>query len=288
MNIDYKVLSKVFNSNVLAKIAINDFCFLKNISQQYSDLLLPNTLTGIYEKIYEILLDKYRNEYIFKNLIFEKLLLEKHTLDTATMLSEFRVGTNKADCVILNGKSVCYEVKTDFDTLIRLPEQLNSYSQVFDEVYVVSTLKHLKNVERICPDNIGIMILDEHLNFEFVKDAIQRKTQINLKLYMQSLRREEYLSIAEYLVEDKLIAPNTQIYDKCLNIIEEAVSKNIDINKIIIETLKKYRRNDESFMTGIPSYLWNASVSYKFSKPQVENLIHNFTNGEMINVLSDF
>ena len=41
-------------------------------------------------------------------------------------------------------------------------------------------------------------------------------------------------------------------------------------------------------MTGIPSYLWNASVSYKFSKPQVENLIHNFTNGEMINVLSDF
>lgn len=94
------------------------------------------------------------------------------------MLSEFRVGTNKADCVILNGKSVCYEVKTDFDTLIRLPEQLNSYSQVFDEVYVVSTLKHLKNVERICPDNIGIMILDEHLNFEFVKDAIQRKRKL--------------------------------------------------------------------------------------------------------------
>lgn len=288
MNIDYKVISKIFNSNVLGKIANNDFCFLKDISQQYSKYFLDTSLTGIYEKIYEILLNEYRNEYIFKNLIFEKLLLEKHTLDTATMLSEFRVGANKADCVILNGKSVCYEVKTDFDTLIRLPEQLNSYSQVFDEVYVVSTLKHLKNVEIVCPDNVGIIVLDNHLNFEFVKNAIQRKSQINFELYMKSLRKEEYLSIAEYLVEDKLTAPNTQIYDKCLNIIEEAVSKNIDINKIIIETLKKYRRNDESFTTGIPSYLWNASVSYRFSKSQVENLIHNFSNGEMINVLSDF
>lgn len=45
------------------------------------------------------------------------MFLKKHKINKAVMLSEFRVGANKADCVILNGLSTCYEIKTELDNL---------------------------------------------------------------------------------------------------------------------------------------------------------------------------
>jgi hypothetical protein len=93
MNIDYKVISKIFNSNVLGKIANNDFCFLKDISQQYSKYFLDTSLTGIYEKIYELfddeLIEKIEtnqyyywivNPYTKKNLYTGPKLWDKEIL----------------------------------------------------------------------------------------------------------------------------------------------------------------------------------------------------------------
>jgi len=44
-----------------------------------------------------------RDEYIYKSAIAKKILLGRHSLRTAAMLTEVRVEGNKADVVVLNG-----------------------------------------------------------------------------------------------------------------------------------------------------------------------------------------
>ncbi len=43
-----------------------------------------------------------RNEYVYRSALTHNLLLGKHSLRTACMLNEFRIGSCKADLIILN------------------------------------------------------------------------------------------------------------------------------------------------------------------------------------------
>src|SRR5262245_42464473 len=78
-----------------------------------------------------------RDEYVYKAAITHKVLLGTHSLRTAAMLTEFRVGANKADVAILNGTSTVYEIKSERDSLKRLAAQLASYRMVFAKVNVI-------------------------------------------------------------------------------------------------------------------------------------------------------
>ncbi|PKG80047.1 hypothetical protein CXF80_18020 [Shewanella sp. Actino-trap-3] len=91
----------------------------------------PSTISIVdVLKTYATLDKHYRYEYFYKNTIANNRLLGRHSLRTAAMITEFRVGRNIADCVIFNGSSTCYEIKTEFDSLSRLDAQLDSYLQI--------------------------------------------------------------------------------------------------------------------------------------------------------------
>lgn len=54
-----------------------------------------------------------------------------------TMHPEFPIGDNRADIARFNGKSYSYELKSPRDSAKRIPEQVATYKQVFDHVYLV-------------------------------------------------------------------------------------------------------------------------------------------------------
>jgi hypothetical protein len=56
-----------------------------------------------------------RDKYVYKAALTQRVLMGKHSLRTACMLSEFRVGDRKADITILNGTTTVYEIKSDRD-----------------------------------------------------------------------------------------------------------------------------------------------------------------------------
>lgn len=58
---------------------------------------------------------EYRNEYFYKNTIFNQLLVQKHDLYNTAALTELPIADSKADFVMINGKGVVYEIKTDLD-----------------------------------------------------------------------------------------------------------------------------------------------------------------------------
>src|SRR5436305_708698 len=50
-----------------------------------------------------------------------------------------------------------YEIKSDKDTLIRLPRQVDAYNAVFERATLVSTRRHLSSAREIIPNWWGIV-----------------------------------------------------------------------------------------------------------------------------------
>ena len=287
MSLEYQTLAKIFNSNTLNDIADGDLSYIYKIIENFFGDKDTLTLTTIFEQAFEILSKNYPSEYIYKNFIANKILRGKHSLNTATMLTEFRVGKNKADCVILNGKSTCYEIKTDYDSLARLNEQLYSYSQLFDEVNVVCSYRHVDAVLEQAPHNIGVMILSDRLTFQEIRPANHRQESINKTLMMQSLRKDEYIELVELLCGEVIEAPNTQIYDKCFEKVA-ACTDDKKLSYFFVEILKKHRKNNDILILNLPRSLANAAISYKFNKNQSIKLMQCFNDQDGKNVLSNF
>ena len=120
--------------------------FLKCISRYVKE---DDGLTygKVISQIYQYMNSEYRNEYYYKNTIFNQLLIQKHDLCSTAALTELPVANSKADFVMINGKGVVYEIKTDLDNFQRLQSQINDYYKVFSYVNVVVSNKQIEKVK---------------------------------------------------------------------------------------------------------------------------------------------
>lgn len=286
MSTTEREIAKLFTSNSLRAIASGDVSPLEKIINNKNLRTNINTtsIDDIYSSAFEFLSRNYRNEYVYKNLIARKILRSKHSLQSSVLLSEFRVGQNKADLVLLNGCSTCYEIKTEYDSLNRLEDQLQSYIQLFEKVYVVCPSSLQVDVEAIIPHSVGIIVLTDNNTLRTIKDAISNNI-FDISLMMKSLRKEEYLDIAENIYGLKIDVPNTQVFDLCFKILNK--SDRAVVNNLFLKTLKKYRKNNIEAINTLPSPLTNALISFKFNKNDIKNLISFFSEKEL-NVLSNF
>ena len=71
---------------------------------------------NLISEVYKFMSKSYRNEYFYQNTLLNKLLLGKHSINTTTALAQVPICKSKADFVLINGKAVVYEIKTELDT----------------------------------------------------------------------------------------------------------------------------------------------------------------------------
>jgi hypothetical protein len=67
-------------------------------------------------------------------------------------------GTVRIDVAIINGSLSGYELKSDRDTLARLPHQRDIYGHVFDYLHLVVGKRHAEDAEKLLPPWWGIKI----------------------------------------------------------------------------------------------------------------------------------
>lgn len=279
MSINIREVSKLFNSNKLSALADGDLSFVQKVAKEYLALDLCNfNVSEIYSLAYQRLSKEYRDEYYFKNTIANKILLGKYSLNTAIMLSEFRVGKSKADCVIINGKTTCYEIKSEFDNLTRIDAQLKDYLSLFDEVYVVCSSKHLISVLTKVDSRVGVIELTSRNTLSIKRQAIQRVHNLDVELMIRSLRKDEYISLVEKVTGKIPDVPNSLLMKSCLQILKSADPSLIAT--CFIDVLKEKRFNDATLINALPKILVNAVVSYQFSKNQEDSLKRIFNDGK--------
>lgn len=268
-----KDAARIFSSGHLTRLASGDLSLINRVA---SDLLKIDSqnipVKDIFEKAYLELSKHYRHEYYYKNTIANKRLLGRHSLDTATMLSEFRVGRNIADCVIINGHSTCYEIKTEYDTLVRLEEQLASYCQLFDKVYVVSDEKYLSDVKSLAPNHVGIIQLTKRNTLSTIREAEDLSfNPISTELVMNSLRAPEYIELTKRLAGHIPDVGNIHMFSACKKIIELTDQELIRDKYRVI--LKESRKNNATLLKSLPKSLINAGISYKLPMKLQNSLI---------------
>lgn len=213
-------LSRFFSNSILSQLAQNG---QSNVGHRLGKQLKlfeyfdPKTsVADFYDDIFKQLDKSYRHEYIYKNAIAEKILLGKHSLASACMLSEFGVHKCKADVVVLNGTSHVYEIKSEMDNFDRLENQLNSYKKMFDLITVITSENLFGAVSSRVDKSVGIMVMGNN-DYAFLdkpyREPLENLQNVESEVIFDALKRDEYLEvIRNEFNEDLSGIPNTQVY----------------------------------------------------------------------------
>lgn len=152
----------------------------------------------LISEIYCELKNNYRNEYFYKNTLLNKLLLGVHSVNTTTALTEVAIAKSKADFVLINGKAVVYEIKTELDNLERLSSQIDDYYKAFDHVAVVTYEKNLQQLQRVLDGidkPVGIYVLRKNGKLGTVRKPQRHISDLDKDIIFKLLRKSEYEDI---------------------------------------------------------------------------------------------
>ncbi|EPF1334962.1 sce7726 family protein [Pseudomonas aeruginosa] len=275
--LNFNEIAKIFSSSNIISVSGGDLSLVTRVAKCYQDSFDDTfTVASVFDFCYGLLRREYRNEYYYKNSIAKKILLGRHSINSSTMLTEFRVGANKADCVIINGISTCYEIKTDYDNLTRLKSQIDSYLKIFDKVNVVVSKKNLTSVLHTTPEEVGVILLNKSGTFREMRSAKLTEAQIDVRVLMRSLRREEYVGLTESVFGAAPNVANTEIFRECERLLTSAANEKIrtEFRKIIRQT----RALDKDFILSLPTSLLAAGVEFGTSRKARVGLVENMNS----------
>lgn len=271
------VLARFFSSGVLRELAhTGHSATARRLSHQLNlieQFGADMEVGQFYDAIFQRLIREYRHEYIYKNAIAEKILLGRHNLNTAFMLTEFRVDDCKADAVVLNGTSHVYEIKSEMDSFDRLDRQLVAYRKMFDFITVITTERLFKAVEERVPLEVGIRVLAEG-GYQFkrktsCREAISNKANVDPLVIFNSLQRQEYLRIIK---EELGVAlnqlPNTQIHGEARKLFAQLSPETAHDRMVGVLKLRKQTRRLADFIMEVPDSLKAASLSIRLTNEE--------------------
>jgi hypothetical protein len=117
----------------------------------------------------------------------------------AKIVQEFSVcnGTARVDLAAVNGVLHGFEIKSDLDSLARLPHQMEQYGAVFDKITLVVGATHLYHAFNIIPDWWGVLVAREDANGSVSLNEIRRAEKNenrNIHSVAQLLWREEAIN----------------------------------------------------------------------------------------------
>jgi hypothetical protein len=206
--------SRLFSSTVIREMARKGksplFARIASQSPLVDSLSSGDRVYHLFDSAFALLKRKgYRDEYIYKAALTHNILFGKHSLNTASMLNEFRVGDCKADLAILNGTATVYEIKSERDSLSRLQRQIASYAAVFAQVYVIAADQHVDAVLAAVPPSIGVLRLDHRQYIVTVREAADCAASTSPAAIFDAIRTPEARMILEWQGMTIPSVPNT-------------------------------------------------------------------------------
>ncbi|MHB9075681.1 MAG: sce7726 family protein [Desulfobaccales bacterium] len=154
-----------------------------------------------------------------RQALHHKVLMDHHGDSNTRVLDELglRHGVCRVDIAVVNSYLHGYEIKSDADTLDRLPNQISVYSSVLDRASLVVGKKHVEKAKAIIPEWWGIKIVTAGprgaINFETHR-PVSMNPKIDPIALAELLWRPEVVSILQKLGAPALILrkPRASLY----------------------------------------------------------------------------
>lgn len=221
-----------------------------------------STVADVFDEAFRALnVPGSRDEYIYKSAITEKVLLGRHSLRTASMLTEVRVEGNKADVVVLNGTSTVYEIKSERDSLTRLPGQLQAYRRAFASVNVITSEGHAEKVRDTSPDDVGILVLNRRGRITELQRATNSPDRISPIALFEVLRVPEAQQVLERLGVKVPTVPNTERFGVVREIFAKQDPAMLHFSAVSVLRQNRSQLGLRDFLSQVPSSLQAAALS---------------------------
>lgn len=96
----------------------------------------------------------------------------------------------RADVAVIGTTIDGFEIKTDRDSLKRLPRQADAYTRVFDRCYAILAHRHVDRALEILPPWWGVRVIDHGLTFVSLRPA-EPNGDVDPHTLVRLLRRDE-------------------------------------------------------------------------------------------------
>lgn len=271
--------SSIFSRSVFSDIIkYDDYTRLNILLNRYDSRKEHfSTYLDYIKYIYRIIAKDYRCEYIYKNEIINKLLINKYGTKNTIALNEFRVQNSIVDFALFNGESKAFEIKTEYDTKKRLERQIEDYSKLFQKCYIVVPEELYHEYGKCISENVGIVVLVREkgkIKLEEIKNAIINEN-IDTNVLMRSIRAIEYRNIVtEYFGA----LPNVSCFDmfeECHKLIAQIPQHELHI--LFLNEIKK-RTNNTHLLKSFLSEIRQMCLSMNLNERQYEDLLKKLNN----------
>lgn len=277
MSTNNLVLNKLFTLNVFRNlIAKRSNSIYGTIVKRYIDDVESKDNGLLISEIYKHMSKSYRNEYVYQNTLLNKLLLGRHSINTTTALTQVPIVKSKADFILINGKAVVYEIKTELDSFDRLEMQVKDYYKAFNHVFVVTSESNygkLCSILKDCPT--GIYVLTNRNTFSLRKEAMEQNQFLDYTAIFKILRKKEFENIIETYYGELPKVAQVFYYGECFKWFKRIPLMDAYImflkelkkrNKIIIEQFQSVPYELKSLM-----YFSNSSLKDYYALDQFLN-----------------
>jgi len=267
-------LSQIISTSNFKKIVREDD-YYSTFYKLKKHTTISDTITNldVINVIYNSLLKNYKNEYVYKNILTNKLLLKKYSLKNTIALNEFNIGKSIADFVLLNGEARIYEIKTELDNLEKLDKQIVDYCQFGNKVYIVTSSKHVnKLIELYDNTTIGIIELTSRNALKTIKEATSNVDSFSYETLFKTLRKQEYIELIHEYFNFVPEVSNTRIFKECLALakkIEVSLFQQLVVNKLKSRNISNPKKIQEK---AIPESLKHICYTLDFSKNEYAKL----------------
>lgn len=158
------------------------------------------------------------DDKVIRSALKEKLKNEYRGDLNTKVVEELGVthGAARIDIAVVNGIMHGYELKSDKDTLDRLPDQIKIYNTVFDRLTLVVGKSHLHDAIGIVPEWWGITIAkfgtsNNHVSFFNIREPEQNPNQDSMAI-AALLWKQEALNVLEKIGQAKGVRSKSKKY----------------------------------------------------------------------------
>jgi hypothetical protein len=158
------------------------------------------------------------NDRDIRSVLKAELTLRYKKDNDTLVLDELGIkhGASRIDLVVVNHRLHGYEIKSDCDSLKRLPDQIKAYSSIMDRMTLVVGYRHAYEALRMVPEWWGVRLAEMKQQSGTVILSNARKAhdnpEVDLNAVVALLWRDEALNILEETGEAKGVRSKTRTH----------------------------------------------------------------------------
>lgn len=136
----------------------------------------------------KVLIENYAGEEILKYKLFEYYVKKRNIVGAF----EMNVNNSRADFLIINGETTCYEIKSALDNLNKLNKQMADYMLAFEYNYLVVDERHVQKAYELLPKCFGLWSYKDGKYRKLEKAELNKK--IDAEMQLKLLSKKELLN----------------------------------------------------------------------------------------------